>query len=472
MNKWLFVLLIPVLFSCTTADHKTTVPEGVTTLHKANPKKLRPYSEHTLSNGLRVLLIKDDSLPLIGFHMLVKSGYTRDQAGAWGTSQMVAALLEKGTQKRNATQIADDLAQIGADFSAAADADMTYLSATGLSLHREKVLENFVEIITKPSFQDVEIERLRKQILARQTQAVDNASQFASQAFQEYLYGAHPYGRQPMGKKQDVAKIKKAQIIRFYLENVRPNNSILAVVGDYPDQILIQLENALKAWRSRRVKTLEYGKADPIQGVKFRLVHKADLNQAQIRMGHEGISRANEDFLTLRLANIILGQGFSSRLVDQVRDNLGLTYHISSDLEAMLNTGGFEISTFTRNDKASEAINEILKVYKKFVSEGVTSAEVENAKGFLQGGFGRALETAERLAYNLLLLRSYGISDSYLTDFEDNVDRISAADVNRVIKTYFRPEHMKVLVFSNQSLVRPLLKQWEPIEVKSPSDLL
>jgi zinc protease len=303
-------------------------------------------------------------------------------------------------------------------------------------------------------------------------QNLDNPSDFATQAFQEFLFSPHPYSRIGLGKRQDVARLKKTQIIRFYLENVRPNNSLLAVVGDFPETILSQLESALKTWRPRNIKPLNYEVPAPITGLQFRLVHKSDLNQTQVRMGHEGVPRTNKDYLTLRVANLILGQGFTSRLVDHIRDNLGLTYHIATDLEAMLNTGSFEISTFTRSEKTGVAISEILKVYKKFVDEGVTPQEVENAKGFLQGGFGRSLETAERLAFNLLLLRNYGVPDTYLTRFEDNVENISVADVNRVVKTYFRPEQMRVLILANQGLVLSQLKQWEPVEIKSPKDLL
>ncbi len=459
--------------SCVSAPEVKVAPAaGVTTIKRVGPKKLRAYSEHLLSNGLRVVLIKDDSLPLVGYHLVAKSGFARDPAGAEGTAQMVASLLERGTQKRSASQIADDLAQIGGDFDAAVDADYTYVSASGLSLNREKLLENFSELLTKPSFQDAEIERLRKQFLDRQIQMVDNASSFASAAFQEFLMSPHPYGRSALGKKKSVSGIKKANITRFYLEHIRPSNSIMAVVGDFSGTVLADLESAFKDWKPRAAKPATFEPVPVISGLKFRLVNKPEMTQSQIRMGHEGIQRTNKDFLAVRVANLILGQGFTSRLVDHIRDNLGLTYSISSDMEAMLSTGSFEISTFTRTEKTGEAIAEILKTYKKFFDEGVKPEEVESAKGFLAGGFGRTLETAERLAFNLLVLRIYGVPDTYLSNFESNVEDVSVSDVNRVIKMYFRPDQMKVLILANQSLVEPQLKTWAPIEVKSPKDLL
>lgn len=468
MNRFIWCLLI--LTACVTAK-KEPVVEGVTNIKKSTNRQLRPFTEHTLSNGLRVLLIKDDSLPSVGYHMVIKTGSSSDPAQKSGLSLLTASLLEKGTLSKSANQLADDLAYIGGSFNSSVETDYVYLVSTGLSMHRDELLNLFIEIVTKPSFADAEMERMRKQVLAALVQTVDNPQGLAGLAFNEYLFGTHPYGRSPLGNKKDVKALKRTMLIRHYIQYYRPNNAILAVVGNYAPDILQKLETNFRSWKSRTVKPIGTESLVPVSKLEMRLVNKADLTQAQIRLGQEGIPRNHKDYQALRLANVILGQGFSSRLVDEVRDNLGLTYHISSELDSQLLAGSLEINTFTRNEKVGEALTKILAILDKFVKDGVEPAEVEAAKGNLIGNFGRSVETADKLAYNLLVLRAYGIPDSYLTEFEDSVDNIKVTEINRVIKTHLHPDKLKVLVLANQNQVMPQLSSFQPIDIKQAADI-
>jgi len=468
MSKLLFGAFIILFASCESVQKAS---QGVTHVQNSKSRnRLRAFSEHTLSNGLRVLLVKDDSLPSVSYQMLIKTGSSSDPAQKTGLSLMVASLLEKGTQQKTATQLADELAILGASFQASVDSDYVVLSAGGLSTYRDQLLDLFIEIVTKPSFADAEVERMRKQILAALLQAMDNPSGFADMAFNQYLFNEHPYGRSLLGKKKDVQSIRRGQIIRHYLQYYRPNNAILAVVGDFGSNILDRLESELRTWKSRSIKPVQFENLAPISKLEMRLINKSDLTQAQIVLGQEGVSRKHKDFLALRLANVILGQGFSSRLVDEVRDNLGLTYSIGSEIEARLLAGSFEISTFTRNEKVGEALQKILAILDQFVKKGVSDNELEAAKGYLIGNFGRSIETADKLAFNLLVLRAYGIPDSYLFDFEDNVDILSVAQINRVIHEHFHPERQRVLVLANQAQVLPQLSGFQSVEVKQATE--
>ena len=116
----------------------------------------------------------------------------------------------------------------------------------------------------------------------------------------------------------------------------------------------------------------------------------------------------------MRLANLILGGEFASRLNQHVRDDLGLTYSISSEIDSRKFAGTFEISTFTRNEKVTETLLTTYQDVQKFIAEGINEKELRAAKSFLLGQFPLALETVDRLGYQLILLRAYGISDDYL----------------------------------------------------------
>ncbi|HEX4922725.1 MAG TPA: pitrilysin family protein, partial [Bdellovibrionales bacterium] len=395
--KTLNLLIALVLFAgC------ATKPAQTKTGSEAKTTKLRPFTEKTLSNGLRVLLVDDKSLPYITYGLMLKTGAAADPTDQKGLTHFVASLLEKGAGSKTATQIADELGFLGAGFNVSVDEDFVYLSTSGLSSSRDKLLDMFSDIVTSPTFAQNEIERMRKQVLAHLVQRKDEPDTVAELAFKKFLFGEHPYGYPVLGRTPDVKAIKRKDLIRHYLQHYRPNNAILAVTGQYGADILAQLEAKFKDWKQREVQIGEVPEAPAITSVQIELVEKPELSQTQIMMGHSGISRNNPDYLTVRVANTILGTGFSSRLVNQIRDNLGLTYSISSDFDGRRGTGPFVVSTFTRHEKVKETLSETLRLLAQFRDGGVTENELAVAKGYLRGHFLRSIETAEKLSFNLL----------------------------------------------------------------------
>ena len=440
---------------------------GCATLPGGGSFKLRPYKEVTLKNGLKVLLVKDKSLPYFSLHLLVKAGSSLDQLAASGTAALVGKLLDSGTSKRKALQLADAMGQIGSEMNVNVGQDFTMISASTLAEHKKELLKNFAEMVTKPSFPKQEVNRVKRQVLSRLQRTVDNPGHFASLMFDSYLYGSHPYARRVLGRKRDVKKLRKKNIIRYYLSYYRPNNSQLAVVGTYGPDVVQDLEEAFGQWRPRKAKRVSFPEVTGVNGLQIQVINKKDLKQSQIRLGHPGIKRTNPDYLTLRVANTILGGAFHSRLVNEIRDRHGLTYSIRSHFDARKDRGPFMVSTFTRHEKVGKTVKETLNVIESFREKGVTDREVEDAKALLLGTFPRALETAEHLAKTLLVLRYYKVPDSYLTDYLKNIAKIETNEVNKVIKNYLQPKNMKILIYSPKEKVLSQLRPIGLVQIKS-----
>jgi zinc protease len=453
-----FALILPLFLIATGCSSSGKHTDGTPVMDTRSGYHLRTFEEKTLPNGLRLLFIPDNSLPYVSFSLLIRSGSAQDPKGQEGLSSMVAELLNKGTTKRSATQIATELGNMGAEFDANSAYDYSVLSASSLSPQADQLLSNVLEITTTPSFPDAEIERARKQTLAQLARLPDNADAFADLAFSSYLYGDHPYGRPTIGTVNSVKALKKKNIIQTYLKTYRPNNAILAVVGQLTPEIRAKVESGFGAWQKRDLAPTTWPETPKIEGLGIRVVDYPAIVQAQVRIGNMGIKRKDPDFLALRVGNTILGGAFASRLNDRVRKDLGLTYNIGSGFDARMETGPFAVETFTKNASVGQLVSETLKVLEQFKTQGATNEEVSRTKGYLKGIFPAAIETPEKLAFNLMLLRHYGIADTYLTNYLRDIDALSTSDINRAMAKALNTKDIRVLVYSKAADVVPQLE--------------
>ena len=431
--------------------------------------QIRSFQEENLPNGLRILWIPDNSLPRISMNLLVQVGSLDEEVGQEGLNALTAAMLDQGTGKHSAPELADALDQLGADINHAVNSDFTTLNASGLSTTRKELLDLFAEIILTPAFQEAELNRERSVILASLTKMQDQPSAFADEKLDQEIFGSHPYGNSVMGKVKSVKNFRRTDLLRHYFGFYRPNNSILSVVGHFDEDFKAQVRAALQGWGRSDIKRIVQAKAKS-QSARTVLISKKGLQQTQIRMGHLGMVRTSSDFMPFRMANVILGGAFASRLNQRIRDDLGLTYSIHSGSDARLEPGMFEVSTFTRHEKTADTILETKKLIQDFVNQGITDQELDSAKALLIGQFPSAVETADKLAYNLMVLRRYGISDDYLKNFQRDVQKMSKDEVNASIKRELHPENLQIVIFSDEkALGAEQLKRLGTIEKKDVS---
>ena len=430
-----FVILFFLLSSCTSKE--------------GEKYQLRPYKELKLANGLQILLVKDSSLPYFSMQMLIRSGAVEDPITKSGLANLTAHLLNKSTKKHKALEIADVIGQMGADYGIQVDGDYTMISASSLSRQRLELINIFTEIIMEPTFPEDELERAKKQVVSSIKKIVDNPPSFANVVYSSFIYGAHPYGRNNLGNVRDILSIKRKDVSSYYSQHYLPNNSILAITGDFNEDAIVQdITKAFSSWTANSLEENQFPVFPSITGINIKLINKEDLAQTQIRLGHKAIKRTNPDFLKLRLASIVLGGGFSSRLMARIRKERGLTYGINSSFGAYKDYGAFTVATFTRHEKVGETVSETLSVLNKFRKQGITQEELDSAKALAKGTFPQALETAEAFSRNLLLLRFYGIGDEYLRDYYKNINKITLKEVNHAVAEYLHPDNLKILVYA------------------------
>lgn len=460
--KGLVLVAVAFLVSCSTAKKDSTPPTASTAI--------LDYQTQILENGLRIIWVRDAKLPIVSLAMAIRGGGSHDPKGKEGLADMTAKLLDKGIPGKNAITIAEELEQRADSFGASVDSDATFVGIRGLSFHSEDTLKDFYQLVIKPTFPAAELERQRKVTLARLARVVDRPSDFTEMVFQKYIYGDHPYFHDGVGTTKGVKRISRADVQAFHSKHYAPGNTTMVVVGKFDNQFKELVVKTFLNWQAPKAPLAKVPPPPRTPGMQILEVEKPGLQQTEVRMGHLGVRRNIPDHLALKVANSILGDSgfFGARLFSEIRIKRGLTYSVRSHFDQRLEEGPFVISTFTRNDKIYEMVDELLNVVKTFRDKGVTQTEVDAAKSGLIGRFPRMVETGDDLAHQLLILDLYGISYDYLKNFERDMANVTVADVNAAIQKHFQPDNLKIVVFGpvlNKDM--ELLKKLAPVQVQS-----
>ncbi len=442
------------------SEKRTSTKETI--FRSAGSFQMRPYKQVVLDNGLKLYFIRDTSLPRLSFTLLVRTGTLQEPKALAGLNALTANLLEQGTQTRSAIALADELGGLGTALDVEATADFTTIYADALTTGADGLLNVFADITMNPAFKDAEIGRLKSQMIAALKKRVDDPSRYADSRMDAFLYGEHPYSRDVLGEVATLNKIRKQDIIRHYLSFYKPNNSSLAVVGNFTDEYERSVESAFARWTKRKTPEVTWAAPPATESVQVKLIVKKGLQQTQIRVSSLGVARRDERFLPLRMSNETLGGGFASRLNQKVRDDLGLTYSIYSSFDARKDRGSFDISTFTKNESAGKTLEETLNVLQEYVKSGATGPETSAARNQLIGQFPRVIETADRLAFNLMVLEWMGVPADYLSNFIKNVGRIKSQEAHEALLGIVDPTKIKILVYGDEKIV-PQFEKWKPV---------
>ncbi len=434
----------------------------------------KPYSfiQKTLSNGVEVILIKDDVLPSLSFDIMFKVGSKIDPENKEGLVSLLMEIMDKGTKKRSATKVAEDMEMLGTSLAYNVGRDYVSFSVETLSWLDESALEILSDIITQPLFLTKEFERAKERALGWAKRKSEHFSSYSWQIFNKYLYGSHPYGFYKNGSLSSLQKIQIEDIKDFYNRYFTPERMVLSVAGRYSENIIEKLENFFGTWKKpikekTKNPSISVSAVPANQERKLMVVNHPSAVQSEIRMGHISLSRSHPDYLPFRVANLILGGNFTSRLMNRIRVQRGLTYGISSYLSAKKESGSFNLGLAVRNDKVGQALLEIFGVLENFHKEGITEKELEKAKQLLKNQFISGVAVADHFAHYLLYLNSNGISYKYVEEFFDHLNVLNVDIVNKVIKKHLHPNLMKILVFTNVDQIKSQLKAFEPLTVEN-----
>jgi zinc protease len=431
--------------------------------------KLPQYETVSLDNGLTVYLMEKKDVPLISFSAVFDGGVIKDGTTS-GIASFTAEALRFGTSSYSKSQIDSIFNFYGSNISTYANADYSGLYTQFMKGDIEKLFPIIKEIVLAPTFPDDEIEKRKQRWIAELDQAKESPRSVIGSYFNKHIFGDSPYGNPVDGTKSGINIISVEKIKDFYITNYRPESSAIAVVGDFNAAEMKKLvEKYFGEWKNNSPKKLSdlMMVNTPFNNPSVYLINKENATETTFLIGSFGITMSNEDQTQLDVINTILGGRFTSWLNDELRVNAGLTYGARSRFARYKKTGTFYISTFTATENTEAAIDLALKTYNRLFEKGIDEETLLSAKNYVKGQFPPDYETAGSLAGFLTQKYVYGLDDSIINNFENEVNELTIEKANELIKKYFPKDNLRFVMIGKADEIKDKVSKYGNITEKN-----
>ena len=396
-------------------------------------------------SGARVYFVENHALPMLDVQVDFPAGSARDPAGLSGVASLAHALLDLGVEGLDETQIANRLADVGAQISGGVELDRASVSLRTLSAvdKRDGALDVYRAVLSSPRFPAEVLERERARKIAALKELLTRPDVIASRAFWAALYPGHVYGQ--AATPESLAAITRDDLERFYRMHYRASSAVVTLVGDLTRAEAERIAQTLTA-------ELPSGKAvsrfDPLpmpRSGEQRLSHPAA--QAHVLIGLPALKRGDPDFFALQVGNYTLGGGgFVSRLMREVREKRGFAYSVYSYFMPLVQRGPFQIGLQTKKEQADEALSVARDVLASFLVDGPGEEELLAAKQNIAGSFPLRLDSNRKILDHVAVIGFYELPLDYLDTYVANVERVTAEDVRAAFSRHVRLEHLVTVI--------------------------
>ena len=463
--------LLASLFVAATAfgqvkDYREIKAPPLRTFSMPQPKRI------PLGNGMIIFLQEDKELPLVRGRATIRGGARDVPAAKAGMAGIYGqAWRTGGTTKQSGDELDQYLEARAALVETGADTDSTNVSLNVLKQDLDAVFPIWLDLLRNPAFRQDKIDLAKTQANTGISRRNDEPGGILSRESTRLGYGpSSPYARQ--AEYATIASITREDLLGFHKRTVHPNNIIISFIGDFDSAAMERrLRQAFESWP----RGPQVAKPDPAitaakPGVYF--VSKEDVTQANIAMVHGGTERNNPDYPALQVMNEVFSGGFSGRLMQALRSQRGLTYGVGGSVGAPWDYPGlFRVTMATKSETTLEAIDALRGEVRRLVNDPITETELSLAKESILNAYVFTMDTKEKALQQRVLLEFYGFPPDYFTRYPSLIEKVTAADVQRVARKYVQPDNLSILVVGNQAkFEKPLstLGTVTPIDITIP----
>jgi zinc protease len=354
-----------------------------------------------------------------------------------------------------------------------ANEENVVLSLSCPSRHLEPMLELMGLLLLRPDFPEAELELSRRRTLAQLQNELDDPGALAERAWARAMWGNHPYGHETLGQKKSIEAMSRADLIDFHKTRLGPTLAHLYVVGDIDvDRLTTVSERIFGGWKGGPGLAPQVPDwAGPERVGQVIIVDKPEQTQVQMRIGAEGVKRGHVDHFPLTVMNAVLGGGFTSRLIREIRVKRGLSYGAHSSFDMMGNAGTFMVGSFTKTESINTLIDVALGEVKKMRTKGPTTLEVDTMKRYISGLYPSRLETNEAVAGSIADVQHYGLPEDWITGYRDRVNAVTAKDAARAAASHLFDAKRVIVLVGNAQKLASRVEKYGRVTVLKPDEL-
>ncbi len=430
----------------------------------SRPKKIAT-TDRVLDSGLRALVVRRPSVPMVEVRLRVP--FLNDTAHHLARSTLLSETMLTGNAQHDRNGLAIAVGELGGDISVSLDADRLLLSGSALSAKLPQLLALFAEVLVGATYPKGEVEGERARLIERITLAQSQPGVIANEALGRRLAPGHPYGSAlPAG--DDVAATTPAQLRALHRSLVRPEGATLVVVGDLSAARAIGvIEHSLAAWtgtQGRRVIT----PVPPLQRGPLQVIDRPGSVQTSLRFGGVALRRDDERYPALQLANLAFGGLFSSRWVENIREDKGYTYSPRSSLDHSTLASAFTASADVATEVTAPAVMETLYELARIATLPITETELDLVRQYAIGTMALSLSTQAGLASTLSGLVGAGLDADWIAAHRQRLAAVTVDQVAEVAAEFLAPQQLVAIAVGDASLIVDPLSRVTDVAVVTP----
>jgi zinc protease len=427
------------------------------------PPPLPAVAEHTLASGLRVQAVRRAGIPMVEVRLHLPLG------GATGVNLAAASLLAEslysGTLARDRVEFAAALQSLGGTLSASAGVERLTLSGSALAPNLDVLLALLNEALTAPAYPPREVDRDRDRLCERLTVVASQPNRQVRNALLRRLYAEHPYGRE-LPEPDEVDRVSADQVAALHVGEVTPDGGLLVLVGDLdPQAAIARAGDILGGWQGRGGALARVTPPIIPPPGPALVIDRPGSVQTSIRLGGPAVLRTDPRYPALKLANLLFGGYFSSRLVANLREHRGYTYSPRSAIEHDAVASTLVISADVATEVTAPALLEIGYELGRMAALPVVAGELESARRYAIGSLLLSTATQAGLASMLVMLGSAGLDATFLRDHPSALAEVTVEDVLTAARAHLAPSGLATVLLGEADRIRDPVAALQQVEI-------
>ncbi len=409
-------------------------------------KNTIPIIKRVFDNGLTLLIKPNPTNEVVSVNAFIRMGAVYEPKNQRGLSKLMQKVLIKGTTTLSAKDIVFETESVGASIDAGlVDSEYGHVSLLTTLIGFDQSLPVFLDILQNPAFPAAEFEKERQIMLQQLATAYDQPFTEAFLNFRELFYGEYPIGVKQKEIAEMVIKFSRDDLVSWYHKTYVPNNMVISIVGNInPPEIEKTFQDTLGKW-SKGPELSMTSSTVPSPDDDRQVIKNRNSEALFMVLGYQAPLISNEDCPVMSIINYILGGDMGSRLFVELRDNNGLAYYVSTDYYAS-NYPSIIFAFIATAPKNYQAVKTgTTAEFKRLTTQLVPAEELQAAKQAVKGHFLMSHETNSSQADRLGGFELLGVGYQYDQTYPELIDKVTAADIQRVAKKYFTHYTLSVL---------------------------